>query len=295
MVTPNSFAPTLLMALALSSASASAVNLVIQNPGFEAPYLGGNLPIAYAGVVPPGGFPVGAPPAGWSIFPTTGIPNSAINYVGVLNPGTLAANGTTYFPAGAPEGQNVALLFRSGQAASEAYGIQQTLTDTLTVGTRYALTVEVGNIASGTAAPGSEPYASFGCFEIGGFPGYRIELLAGTEVLVADNNTLAASLGEGIFAPTTLTVDVPAGHPAAGQPLTIRLINLNGPSTPGNGCPGGGSIGNEVDFDAVRLSAESLTTATQVPVPVHALLLFAGLMAAGALRRLGNRKPRDDC
>lgn len=282
----NAKFPALYLCLFLS-APAWGVAIPIDNAGFEAPYLAGNLPLSYAGVVPPGGFPVGGPPTGWAVYPSTGIPNPAINYVGVLNPGTLAVHGATYFPAGAPEGNNVALMFRSGQAASQEYGIEQALDAVVTENTRYQLSVQVGNIASGTAPARSSPFDSFGCFEIGGFPGYRVELWGGNTLLVADDNLLTPSLGEGQFAPTTIEVSIEPGHVAVGMPLLIRLVNENGPSTPGNGCNGGGSVGNEVDFDAVALTAEplALPEPQNVPLPGYAAYCLAGALLTSALRK----------
>jgi len=56
--------PLILIGLALLFATASsAAPVAIDNAGFEALYLGGNLPPVYAGDVPGGSFPTGAPPA----------------------------------------------------------------------------------------------------------------------------------------------------------------------------------------------------------------------------------------
>ena len=74
-----------------------------------------------------------------------------------------------------------------------------------------------------------------------GFPGYRVDILAGGEVLASDVNTLAIT--EGTFATSTVTFNSTADHPQIGQNLEIHLVNLaNGP-------------GLEVDFDNVRLDA----------------------------------------
>ena len=90
------------------ASAALAVPVAIVNPGFEAPYLGGNLPPAYNGDVPPTAFPVGAAPSGWQAYGAVG----GNAFIGVLNPGVMAVEPlATYFPAGAAEGDNVALTF----------------------------------------------------------------------------------------------------------------------------------------------------------------------------------------
>lgn len=105
-----------------------AAPVAVMNPGFEDPYLGGNLPPQYAGDVPATAFPVGAPPSGWAPF--GGVGGTA--FVGVLNPGVMAVEPlATYFPGGAPEGENVALTFFDGHQGGAEFGIQQTLSATL--------------------------------------------------------------------------------------------------------------------------------------------------------------------
>jgi hypothetical protein len=129
------------------AAAAAADPVAIANPGFEALYLGSNLPPQYGGDVPTGSFPTGPPPSGWSAYyasaPVSGM------YIGVLNPGTAAdhAPAPACFPAGAPEGDNVVLLYMDGDAGGGEYGVEQQLAATLAADTHYRLTVEVGNIA----------------------------------------------------------------------------------------------------------------------------------------------------
>jgi len=77
--------------------------------------------------------------------------------------------------------------------------------------------------------------------EIGGFPNYRIDLLAGTNVLASDNNSLLPV--EGRFLTSTVTVAIAGSHPFAGQPLGIHLVNLNSASR------------IEVNWDHVRLES----------------------------------------
>ncbi len=240
--------------------STVAAPVAIINGGFEDLYFG-DLPAQYAGVVPPTAFPTGPAPNGWSAF---GLSGGA--FVGVLNPGTLAADGGTNFPAGAPEGNNVALLFYNDFAGGPEFGIEQTLGATLALNTTYTLQVEVGNIASGIS---SEPtYAGFGFFNLDGFPGYRIELRAGTTIIAQDLNSL--SPGEGLFQTSTIQATIGAAHADVGAPLSIRLVNLNLQDV------NDPAVDLEVDFDNVRLDA--------APVPLPATL-FVMLPAALLLCR----------
>lgn len=229
-------------------AVALAAPLAIENAGFEAPYLGGNLPPQFAGDVPATAFPVGAPPAGWQPYGAVG----GNAFVGVLNPGVMASEPlATYFPAGAAEGDNVALTFYDGHAGGAEFGIQQTLGAVLTARTRYTLTVEVGNIASGVSVV--QPYAGFGFFDLRGFPGYRIELLAGGVPLAADDDGLRPVEGE--FLTSTVVAIIGPEHGQLGQALGVRLINLNQQDV------NDPIIDLEVDFDDVRLDAAPLAPA----------------------------------
>jgi hypothetical protein len=239
-----------LVGIFLISASVStfAAPVTILNHGFEDPYFGGNLPPQYAGDVPPTAFPVGAAPSGWSPYGAVGAPA----YIGVLNPGVMAEEPlATGFPDGAPEGDNVVLTFFDGHQGGAEFGVQQTLTATLQLRTRYTLSVEVGNIASGISAV--QPYASFGFFDLRGFPGYRIDLLAGTTVIASDNDSLLPDEGE--FLTSTFDVIIGNGHDDEGESLTIRLVNLNDQDI------NDPVIDLEVDFDDVRLDATPLASA----------------------------------
>lgn len=237
---------TLLLTMLCGLSHAAPVTIL--NHGFEEPYLGGNLPQQYAGDVPPTAFPVGDAPSGWSPYGAVGGPA----FIGVLNPGVQAEEPlATYFPDGAPEGDNVALTFFDGHQGGAEFGIQQTLAATLQLRTRYTLTVEVGNIASGVSVV--QPFASFGFFDLRGFPGYRIDLLAGTTVIASDDDTL--NPGEGEFLTSTFDVVIGNDHDNESSPLTIRLVNLN------NQDINDPVIDLEVDFDNIRLDASPLATA----------------------------------
>lgn len=56
------------------------------------------------------------------------------------------------------------ILFNSGREGEGEYGYEQTLAETLQAYTSYSLSVEVGNIASGTAQNGT-------FFNLDEFPG----------------------------------------------------------------------------------------------------------------------------
>ncbi len=105
-------------------------------------------------------------PTGWDLIDTGGIIGG-----GDLQ-GTLTVTGGNYFGGTAPDGDNVALIFLSGDVGTTEVGLGQTLSSTLTANTDYTLSVDVGNINSGDATNGT-------FFDLSGFPGYRIELLAG--------------------------------------------------------------------------------------------------------------------
>lgn len=256
--------PALLLATLPALVDGASVTIV--NPGFEDGYFGGNLPPQYNGVVPANAFPVGPAPNGWVRYDELGTAFPTGGSVGVLNPGMEADNPMfTNFPAGAPEGNNVALVYYNGDQGGGAFGIFQQSNETLAASTVYTLTVEVGDIASGQSI--IEPFAGFGYFDLRGFPGYRVQLLAGDTVIAEDNNTLtpADGLDDGLF--TTSTVQYTSGAAPAelGQALGIRLINLNNPDI-------SGVSGLEVDFDDVRLDASAV-----VPLPMSAWLLASAL------------------
>ncbi len=247
MTTRSSLLSPLLFPLwaAALAAPALAQPLPVVNPGFEAE------------ATPPGAFLVGLP-TGWSLYDPGGIVNQATDALGRIRP----LPGTEYFPGGTPEGDQAALVFLAGPRDHEA-GLQQQLAATLQPLTRYTLQVAIGNIASGTSLPGSADGGGV-FYDLAGFPGYRVELRAGGQLLAADTNGVAPPEGE--FRTTTLGFETGAAHPLLGQALAIRLVNLDGP-------------GIEVDFDDVRLLA------SPVPEPAAAALLAAGLLLLARRRR----------
>ena len=193
-------------------------SIAIANHSFEAPATG------------PGTFLTRAAPPSWRVY-GNGIDLFA-RTVGVLNPAT-----TTLYADPVPDGSNVGVTFlldnpaNQGAFAGIEAGMEQTLAETLQSETDYTLAVEVGNIAVDQEAP----------FQFGGFPGYRIEFFAGAERIGFDDNTLRP--GEGRFLTSTVRVEIGPMHPQAGEPLMVRLVNLNA------------AAGIEVNFDNVRLVA----------------------------------------
>ncbi len=158
--------------------------------------------------------------------------------------GTLTPNPPTNFTNGASEGQRVGIAFNFfGSGGQGEYGMQQTLPEALPQNSEYLLSVDIGNIASGTAVSGQ-------FFDLDGFPGYRIDVLADGVVIGQDNNSLAGLIPEGEFATTQVffsTGSIPVNE------YQIRLVNLNqvDPLFPGANL--------EVDFDNVILETVAST------------------------------------
>jgi hypothetical protein len=229
-------------AVVVPAAAAYAEVIPVTNPGFE----------DISGESPYNEFTFG-PFSGWSLYDPGNITTGGAGpgfYIGTLTPqqpNPVTQPGVyTFFPAGAPEGQRVGIAFNYANTATGPYGLQQTLAATLTPHTTFTLQVDVGNIASGTAVDGT-------FFNLSGFPGYRVDLLAGGQVIASNLNLV--SIAEGQFATVTVQLNVGATHDQLGQQLGIRLVNLNAVD------PAAPSADREVDFDHVRL------TATAVPEP----------------------------
>lgn len=229
----------LLLCAALSPCAlpqARAVALDIVNPGFESP------------ATDPGTFQTNSAPPGWSAY---GDLDFGLRTIGVVNP-----NSTTLYLDPVPEGSNVGVVFLAHTFQNVESGMVQTLSATLQTHTVYTLTVEVGNMNNDSNFPHNQ-------FEFSGFPGYRVDLLAGGAVVASDNNTLLP--GEGRFLTSTVQLSVGASHALVGQNLGIRLVNLDSAG------------GIEVNFDDVRLDA------TAIPEPAAAAGLLGGALLFGTL------------
>ncbi len=202
-------------------------------------------------------FTFGAP-AGWNRYDPGNLIGNGVGPTYYI--GTVLPTAPDFFLNGAPEGDRVGIAFNFfGSGGLGEYGLQQTLSDTLQANSRYNLSVEIGNIASGVSQNGV-------LFNLDGFPGYRIDLMAGNVVLASDNNSLAGAIPEGVFATSSFEFSTGGAHSQLGQLLSIRLVNLNRID---------GAFPNadlEVDFDDVRL----FVTAIPEPSALWLLGLAAG-------------------
>ncbi len=246
----------------------SAVDLVVINPGFE----------DISGESPSNEFTFG-PLNGWDLYEdpinlTVGGAGPTY-FLGTLTPFEADPIGNpgvfVYFPAGAPEGQRVGIAFNFfGSGGQGEWGFVQLLADTLQPNMHYTLEVRIGNIASGTSMGGQ-------FFPLDGFPGYRVDLLAGGSVVAQDIGSLTGSIPEGEFATSTVSLITGSSHPQLDAALGIRLVNLNGvdPAFPNSDL--------EVDFDDVRLDATPVTDVPALQWPLSSLLLVA-LTIMGASR-----------
>jgi hypothetical protein len=197
--------------------SAWAAPIPVANPSFE------------AAVLAPGTFSTTSAPPGWVTF---GAIDFGWRVIGVLNP-----NSTTLYADPVPDGSNVGVVFLGPSFGGSPAGLQQVLATNLQPRTRYILSVDVGNIANDPNPPHSS-------FNFAGFPGYRIELRAGTNLIAAAENAVLP--GEGRFVASAITGVTSSVSAGLGQPLAIRLINLDQAG------------GIEVNFDRVQLDAVAL-------------------------------------
>lgn len=220
-------------------------------------------------------FSFGAP-NGWNLHNpsnTAGAGAGPNYYIGTLTP-SATRNPTEFFTFGAPQGQRVGIAFNfAGVGGGGEYGFSQTLAATLQANTAYTLNVDIGNIGSGTAVNGD-------FFNLSGFPGYRIDLLAGGVVIAQDLNSLGGTIPEATFATSTVTFQTGSFHSQLNQSLGIRLVNLNRIDTTNASTL---SADLEVDFDNVQLFAVSA-----VPEP-SGLMLLAAVAVLGGARRYRKR------
>lgn len=217
-----------LAAVLLATSPSFAVDIPIENASFEA------QPVAM------GCFAVFLVD-GWDVFDPNGIVDQNFDVVGGIHP-----EGGPYFSTPTPDGDHAAIVFLGTDIGGGPAGLRQVLSETLQANQRYTLSVEIGDIDSGQGPP---PCDVFGFFNLDGFPGYQVQLLAGGEIIAEDDNSLAPIIDDGLFLPSVIEATVDVDHPQIGQPLEIRLVNLNMPGTPEE-------PGIEVDFDDVRLVRE---------------------------------------
>ncbi|TFI55035.1 hypothetical protein BLD44_006715 [Mastigocladus laminosus UU774] len=199
--------------------AASAVSIPIKNAGFEEPIL--QIEDDYTIDTPPG----------WRTYDPDGLVPAKRTRITSNNGVGYTGSNSEFYNHKAPEGRNVAFVYLAQEIGSGIAGLEQALDAVLKPNTKYTLTVDIGNSGG-----------SFQGFPLDGFPGYRVELLAGDTVLAADHNTLY--IKEKDFKSTTVTFTATPESPYLGQHLGIRLIN-----------PLQGKFSG-VDFDNVRLTAE---------------------------------------
>ena len=253
------------LCLGLFCSTGSAVPLTIINPSFES----NPAPV-------PTDITAGLPD-GWTAYNPT-------NITGIFY-GSLFAAPDNY-PSGAPDADHVQVNYIGANGTADAeFGVSQALTVTLEPNTRYTLSVEVGNIASGfndlNATPNNPNDDSF--FSISGFNGYRVELQVAPvgetpQTLVAQTQTTfdANPIPDGQFRSVSIEYDSRlADSSLLGQPLQILLVNLNevDPAFPNQD--------RETNFDNVRLDAVAILASTvAVPIPVfHLVILGFGIIA----------------
>ena len=121
--------------------------------------------------------------------------------------------------------------------------------------------MQIGNIASGTSLLGSADGGNV-FYDLDGFPGYRIDVLAGATVIGSDSNRIGVTIPEGVFQQARFYFDTGPAPAQLGQPLGIRPVNLKFPATPGN-------PNIEVDFDDVRLSAGPIPAAATLNISLY--------------------------
>lgn len=237
-----------------------AASVAIVNAGFE----------DISGESPFNEFTFG-PLNGWGLYDPGNITDGGDGptyYIGTLTPTVVGSTGDPdpqFFPGGAPEGSRVAIAYNEfGSGGGGEYGLQQTLSHTLQANSTYTLTALIGNIQSGRGVNGTD-------FNLDGFPGYRVDLMAGSTVL-STTQTINPGIAEGTFELAEWQYTTGASDAELGQALTIRLVNLN---VVDGSAP---TADLEVDFDNITLDV--------VPVPEPSVILISAVLGmACCLRR----------
>jgi hapalindole H/12-epi-hapalindole U/12-epi-fischerindole U synthase len=216
--------------------SANAAVIALENAGFE-------LPEQTNEPIPGAGFFDFDTPSGWRLYdPNKLIPENAglgTSFTGGWKPSRA-------FFSTIPEGNQIGSIFLVPAGAGEV-GLSQNTSVTIQPETIYTLSAAILNTP---ALPGAEIF--------GGFPGYRLELLAGDTVIASDNNTLV--IDEGGFETATISYRSSIDDPFLGETLSIRLVNPN--LNNGSGVNGGNGV--EVNFDNVWLTASTVPESTSV-------------------------------
>jgi len=156
---------------------------------------------------------------------------TASTFRGVFNPAadTYVGAGGSGTPQGA-DGDEVAYLYNNGGAFERVY-LYQTLATTLMPDVTYTLTVAVGNRLP------TNPYGP------STWGGYRVELMAGNEVIASERDQLTPVAGT--FEDVSISVWSRTVPPRLlGQVLTVRLSIT------------GENALDSTDFDDVRLSVQ---------------------------------------
>ncbi|TVQ43643.1 MAG: hypothetical protein EA365_12025 [Gloeocapsa sp. DLM2.Bin57] len=256
----------LVVSTVISSAlSVSAANIPLANPSFESPDLSNTTEIV------PGAGPFDfETPTGWNLYnPNNLIPpvydneaNSpfATAFTGVWRP-------SSPFFATIPDGAQIVSIYINtpGQGV---VGLSQNTGVTIAPNTTYRFSAAVGNPQ---IPDPTDPFFD-------GFPGYRLELLAGNTVIATDDNSI--SIDEKQFRRASIAYTSSENDTYQGEELGIRLINLNLDNNSG----GDGNNGREVTFDDVRLE--------EIAVPDNGMSwqLSSIMMLTGLVIKLKTKK-----
>ena len=165
---------------------------------------------------------------------------------------TIAGAAGTFNPVAGELTPVSQVAWSNGEAGSGTL-TQAPLSAQVTADTRYTLTVDIGWRMD--VPPLFPP-----------FPGFTVELLAGTSVLASQPSMQAPTPGQ--FLLYTLVYDVLPGNPLIGEALGIRL----------------GANGVQVNFDNVALDAS--------PVPLPAPLVLLGSAIGLATSLFGRRRQK---
>jgi len=175
------------------SVGVAAAPIAVVNSGFE----------DISGESPVDEFTFG-PLNGWSLYDPSTAAGGGTYFIGTLTPTEIGVSGVFInFSDGAFEVDRVGIAFNSAgsDVANDGgeYGLEQTLADTLQANTQYTLKVAIGNIASGISGAGT-------FFQLSGFPGYRVELLAGGEVIAIGDAGSAGPISDGEFGLSRISI-----------------------------------------------------------------------------------------